>query len=152
MNWLQENRWRLLLTVVLVVLWSLICGLTYPEFTEPANATGTTLETLEKSYAEYNAQYFGNKLPKDTVIDYNLHDSEFMAVTRKPFGGSFHISFNPTYVAAERVSDLTMLHEMCHVKNWGDGHELKWRACMIQLDLQGVFREELIDSYTEKMK
>ena len=150
MNWIRENRWRLLLAVILAILWSLICSLA--ELTEHSKSTGTTIETLEKSYSAFNAQYFENKLPKDAVVDYDLYDPEFMATTTKGFDDKFHLSFNRNYVAAERVSDLIMLYEMCHVKNFGNEHGRKWRACMLQLDLQGAFREELIDSYTEKMK
>ena len=151
MTWLRENRWRILLTIILAILWCLIWDI-LPGVSlrsEPSKTGDVNREYLEKVYTEYNAEYFGNKLPKDVVIDYNLHDPEFVALTRKPFG-PFHISFNPAYAGADRTADLTMLHEMCHIKTWGDDHGSKWRACMIELELGGAFRVELIDSYKEK--
>lgn len=150
MNWLKENRWRLLLTVVLTVLWSALVGfISRPKLTEPAKAQPVTQKYLEKSYARNNAQYFENKLPV-AVVDYDLRDPEFMATTRRTYDGVFHVSFNPFYVSAERYAELTMLHEMCHIKTWNDQHGARWQACMIQLDLQGAFRDELIDSYQQK--
>jgi predicted SprT family Zn-dependent metalloprotease len=147
MNWLKENRWRLLLTVILAVLWFLIGLLISPVDTESAKAQSVTQTYLEKSYARNNTQYFENKLPV-AVVDYDLRDPEFMATTRRTYDGVFHISFNPFYVSAERYAELTMLHEMCHIKTWNDQHGARWQDCMIQLDLQG--RDELIDSYQQK--
>lgn len=152
--WLWENRWRLLLTVVLAVLWALLWDF-FPGVNlhrEPAKAGAVSQSSLKKSYQNYNAQYFEDKLPKDSAIDYDLSDPNFMATTMLASDGKFHLSFNRYYITADRVADLIMLHEMCHIKNWDDGHGRKWRSCMINLDLQGAFREELIDSYTEKMK
>ena len=154
MNWLRENWWRLLLIVILAALWALLWDF-FPGvhlYGEPARASGVNQKYLEKSYADFNAQYFKERLPKDVIIDYELHDSEFMALTQREGSGRFRITFNPYYLTAERNADLTMLHEQCHVKNWGDEHGNKWRSCMIQLDLAGAFREQLIDSYQEKMK
>lgn len=149
MNWIRNNRWQILLTIILTILWALIWDL--PNFRgEEAKANPVSRDYLEKSYALYNAEYFGNKLPKDTVIDQDQTDPNFMAITTKPFDGKFHIGFNSSYVSAERTGDLTLLHEMCHVKTWGDDHGGKWRACMISLDLHGAFREELIYSFQEK--
>lgn len=149
MNWLRENKWRILLTIILAVLWSLIWDL--PHFhSERAKAAVVSREYLERSYALYNAEYFGSKLPADAVIDQDQTDPDFMAATTKPFDGKFHIGFNSFYVSSERTGDLTLLHEMCHVKTWGDQHGSKWRACMINLDLHGAFREELIYSFQEK--
>jgi hypothetical protein len=151
MNWIRENWSWLLLTVILAALWALLWDF-FPGVNihgEPVKATGVTVKSLKRSYAEYNAEYFENKLPKDTIIEYNLDDSNFVALTSKFSDGRFHIGFNPAYTGADRFADLVMLHEMCHVDNWGDNHGRKWRACMIELDLRGAFREELIDSYEE---
>lgn len=147
MNWIRENRWQILLTIILAVLWSLIWDL--PNFrSEPSKATGVDEKLLIKAYRDYNNQYFDGKLPA-AVIDYELRNPEFMALTTVDSTGRFHISFNPFYVTAERNADLTMLHEQCHIQNWGDNHGKKWRACMLSLDMRSAFREELIDSFRE---
>jgi|SRR5579859_1598332 len=146
MNWFWENRWRLLLAVVLAVLWSSLCGVVFDQ--KPAKTGEVNRVYLEKAYADYNAQYFGNKLPKNTAIGYNLHDPNFVALTTEA-GGRFHINFNPAFAGADMMANLIMLHEMCHIKNFGDTHKRRWIACMTELDNEGAFREELIYSYQE---
>jgi hypothetical protein len=148
MSWLRKNFWWLVLVIVTAVIWSYLSDL-WVIRVEHAKAQSVTQKYLEKSYARNNAQYFENKLPV-AVVDYDLRDPEFMATTRRTYDGVFHISFNPFYISAERYAELTMLHEMCHIKTWNDQHGARWRACMIQLDLQGAFRDELIDTYQEK--
>jgi predicted SprT family Zn-dependent metalloprotease len=121
-------------------------------------ANSAKRDRLYDKYEEYNQQYFGNKLPKDIIIDHN--EPEMMASTMYLGGnaGRFLISFNDKYTAAERVADTTLLHEMCHVKTWDEQptsgtfdqssrHGPRWRSCMLQLDMQGAFRYELIDGY-----
>lgn len=147
MNWIRNNRWQILLTIILAVLWSLIWDL--PKFhSEPTQTSVVNEKLLIKTYHDYNNQYFDGRLPS-VVIDYELRNPDFMALTTVGDGGEFHISFNPFYVTAERTADLVMLHEQCHVKNWGDNHGKKWRACMTSLDMRGAFREELIYSFQE---
>ncbi len=114
-------------------------------------------DRLYGQYQEFNEEYFGNKLPKDIIIDHN--EPKMMASTMYLSGiGRFYISFNDKYTLAERVADETLLHEQCHIATWSeqptDGtfdqskrHGPRWRACMLQLDMQGAFRTELIDGY-----
>lgn len=121
-------------------------------------ANSAKRDRLYDRYEEYNQQYFGNKLPKEIIIDHN--ESKMMASTMY-IGGEvqrFQISFNDKYTAANRVSDEILLHEMCHVKTWDEQptngtldqsarHGQRWRSCMLQLDLQGAFRNIIIDGY-----
>lgn len=114
-------------------------------------------DRLYEIYSEYNSLYFGSKLPKEVVIDHS--EAVQMATTMKMPDGYFHIAFNDKYTAAEVVQNLVLLHEMCHVKTWGeqptDGtfdqsrrHGPLWRSCMLELNVQGVFRREIIEGYT----
>jgi len=107
----------------------------------------TSLFLLRSWYAEYNEQYFQNKLPKNVVIDLNLRTGN-MASTSFPKFEKYHISFDPHYVASQRAGRITLLHEMCHIKTWGEIEEVhgpRWRACMLEVDMQGEFRDIIID-------
>lgn len=124
------------------------------EDSEPAvSITGLTL-----SYAGANDEYFGGKLPKNVTITLDETNSGFMASTMVHSDGTFWIQFNPKYTAAERVANITLLHEMCHIKVWpqthddmfADDHGPLWRGCMLSLDAQGAFRQQIIDGYREK--
>lgn len=117
-------------------------------------AKGITLSTdLKMLYDEYNNEYFGDKLPKDAIIDWAEYDSEYMATTIRMTDGTYHIAFNEKYVQADRVLKTTLLHEMCHIPTYDDftvkdgWHGKRWRACMLGLDMRGAFRRELIDGY-----
>lgn len=114
-----------------------------------------TVSYLERLYAIDNETYFRNRLPKHPSID--LTEDKNMASTLCNDGDCV-LKFNLKYVAAERVANFTMLHEMCHVMVWGkelddDGKEIVhgkiWRSCMLQLDAVGAFREIIIDGYRE---
>lgn len=109
-------------------------------------------------YAIYNVQYFDDKLPKDTVVTYadikpTISDprTDLMGITWQDFNQKMHIQLNPRYVSGERFAKITLLHEMCHIKTWGQSnkeHSFQWRACMLGLDTQGAFRKLIVDGYT----
>lgn len=117
----------------------------------------TDLQYLQQSYAAYNEQYFHNRLPKKIVIGLDEHSR--MATTFCDDSDNCAIQFNLEFTEAPRVADLIMLHEMCHVKVWKTDvvtfgghveladHGRGWRGCMLQLDMQGIFRGILIDNY-----
>jgi hypothetical protein len=108
----------------------------------------TSLFLLNSWYAQYNDEYFDNKLPK-AIIDLNLRNGH-MAETSYPDFKTFHITFDPHYIAAHRTARFTLLHEMCHVRTWGDDdHGPRWRTCMLGIDQQGGFRNIIIDKYQE---
>jgi hypothetical protein len=108
-----------------------------------------TLAELQAAYSTYNITEFNGDLPGDTLIDFNEHDKDNMATTALLTDGKFHLSFNRKYVTGVRIMNMTMLHEMCHVKTYGNEHGLIWQSCMLDLDRAGVFREILIDGYHE---
>jgi len=97
-------------------------------------------EQLRQWYDQNNEQYFLGMLPKDTVIDYSLHDDEFMGATTK-IEGKFHISLNRKYNLAVNVAKVTLYHEECHVSTWGEieQHGLRWKSCMHRIENEGAF-------------
>jgi hypothetical protein len=115
---------------------------------------------LQQTYGWYNSEYFDDTLPRDVVLDWSATGDDEMAHTTHSLGGRFNISFNDRYTEAERVANETMLHEQCHIKTWGNvvtpeevmtgRHTRAWRACMLELDLKGAFRHEIIDYYDGK--
>lgn len=106
-------------------------------------------ETLTRSYAEFNTDWFGNKLPSSVSILYVLvPDSKLIAQTRDRINadGSTHftIFINAYYDRDLREAEFTELHEMCHVYNSVEGREFEahgthWQACMLQLAMNGAF-------------
>lgn len=159
-----KHRLKLLVFVAALVAWCIAIG-TAPNKHHAARSvahspTQMALESetiLRESYAELNEELFHNRLPQDTILDWsNVTD---MAITEQHKDGQFHIMFNPKYALAYRVMRLTMIHEQCHIKVWHtyerptledvatSQHGPTWRACMLQVELQGGFRRELIDFY-----
>jgi SprT-like family len=126
----------------------------YPQ--EVKHHPDTSVEMLRKWYREFNEAYFQNKLPDNTTFDLNLRNGN-MAQTSIPGWAVFNISMDPHYVAAQRMGQLTLLHEMCHVETFTDSrdpkvqHGEKWLACMTRIDVAGGFRDIIIDRY-EKVK
>lgn len=111
-----------------------------------------SVSQLQATYDSFNEEYFNNSLPKNAVVDYGEYDDDFMATTQVISGNRFHIALNESYTGGARNARLTLLHEQCHIKTWGqdrDQHGKLWRSCMLQLDMAGAFREQLIDGYRE---
>ena len=113
-----------------------------------------SVDFLRKLYVADNAAYFENSLPTNTKLDFDLRDKRRMAETGAKVFGEFHISLNPEYTLAERTQELILLHEMCHIKTWGetieDHHGPRWRACMVKIDMMDGFRDILIENYRRK--
>lgn len=121
-----------------------------------AHAPSRTQQELKNLYDMNNERYFGHKLPTDTVVDWGESDDKYMATTDKMSDGRFHVAFNGNWTRGDQTTEFVMLHEMCHVKLWdgtqkGTEHGPKWRACMLELDSMGAFREILINEYKENL-
>jgi len=150
----MTTRNKVLLTILLAVIFWAIFGCT-PRVTTNSStrvANDVTVSYLRQSYATYNEEFFRNRLPKDTHIDMSPETDDMATTSCNLEGTGCVLHFNPRYVLASRVADFTMLHEMCHIKTWGPEsvkHGRVWRACMMQLDLQGAFRDIIIDRYWE---
>jgi predicted SprT family Zn-dependent metalloprotease len=158
----MKLRTKIVLTILLAFLvWALVDFFApdtdVAEFHDSYASVGAakkpTAESLAVDYRAYNEEYFGNKLPKDTVIGFDERNPEFLASTTHS-SPSF-IEFNPAYDLGFRHTRLVLLHEMCHVRvgqTWDDngGHGIRWRVCMLSVDMQGAFRTLLIDGYQER--
>lgn len=114
-------------------------------------------------YRVDNEGYFHNHLTRVPVINTYEDDPAIMASTMCNEIGVCTIRFNLKYITSQRVAELIMLHEMCHVKTWNQEnlmfggkmtqvfHGRMWRSCMLSLDAEGAFREIIIDNYSEGM-
>ena len=103
-------------------------------------------DRLDAWYRGYNEKYFNNELPKEITITHDLRDNRFQAWTQR-LGDSFHVAFNPLYNLASGTERLTLLHELCHIRNFVesetefDDHGPKWQSCMHDLAHKGAFDE-----------
>jgi hypothetical protein len=150
----MKTRTKILITIILAFLTFQIFQYFQSSPGEPSKASFDDLtEYLVGRYEIYNSEYFKDKLPKDTVIDFSETRDAFVALTTKLPDGRYHIAFNRKYVRTPDFGDLILLHESCHIPTYDyydrvDGfHGKEWRACMTELDLQGAFRYELIESF-----
>lgn len=142
----MKTRTKIAIAIILALLYFTIQN-GFPRSREEAQ--GVTLAELQAAYSTYNITEFNGDLPGDTIVDFNEHDKDNMASTTLLLDGKFHLSFNRTYINGVRVMNMVMLHEMCHVKTYGNEHGLIWQSCMLDLDRSGAFREIIIDGYHE---
>lgn len=157
----MKTRTKALIAILAAVIYVTVEGYIQSEKSVPAPqaaalfvpapySNDTNLTKLRAWYAEYNEEFFDNSLPTDVKIDLSLRNGR-MAESSFPEFKAYRISFDPHYVASERVGRFTLLHEMCHVKTWGETtdsyHGPRWRTCMLQIDLNDGFRNIIIDKY-----
>ena len=102
---------------------------------------------LQVDNSGINDEYFNGELPKDVIIAYEPLKAKALAQTYVGDDGKFHIVFNSIYSNPPRYGVLTLEHETCHVKTWGEEerHGRHWRACMFMLESKDAFRDQLID-------
>jgi hypothetical protein len=145
-------NWKKLIALEITVLTVLVfwLGSIQPAKFQP-NKVWTAETDVTNFYQAANSAYFGDRLPKDTVLDWSETRLTYMATTVYS-DSKFHIMFNPTYIASTRYIHLTEYHEMCHIETWTeqpDTHGPRWRTCMLRLDMSGAFRREIIDGHNE---
>lgn len=165
----QKKFWtlpkKIAFTIALAILiWALFGCARSIHVDESVGSADTDAAFLQREYASYNDQLFGNHLTKTPKIDTDLHSDSMADTTCVNDGTNCTLSFNLHYVAAPRIADIVLLHEMCHIKLWskhmpppGESpnsgsefyHDRSWRACMLSLDLNGAFRNINIDYYHE---
>jgi predicted SprT family Zn-dependent metalloprotease len=146
----MKLRWKILLVILAAVAFHLL-----EQHLSPCSAVSLSTRELQTTYSEFNTMYFSDSLPANTAIDYGEYNIEYAATTTVLPDGRFHIAMNEKYVGAARFARVTILHEQCHVKTWNterEEHGKRWRACMLQLDMQGAFREQIIDGYQERFQ
>jgi len=104
-------------------------------------------DPLEVWYQGYNVALFDHELPDKIVIDHELHDDRFMAVTDMYADGTFRISFNSKFEPSPKQGRETLLHEQCHIQLIVEGeteldvHGKKWQSCMHRLANKGAFED-----------
>jgi len=146
----MRKRWKVVLFLMILITWLWL--LNFMNGLGQLNHASAVerCEGLKVWYDQYNEQYFQNKLPHDTVIDFSEH-GPYMATTSTSDGVHFRIAFNEKYAVAARYDHVTLLHEMCHIATPGEeeneGHGPRWRTCMLVVEAEGAFRAALIDGY-----
>ena len=162
----MRTRNKILLVVFLAVLCSWLLGCTQEHFVPVPAPSGGRVDAayMQKLYETYNEGYFHNRLPRVIAINMFESNPDFMASTMCDEDMNCVIQFNDTFVVSARTAQLTLLHEMCHVKMWKtdrvtfggvtiqNDHGRVWRSCMLQLDAEGANREILIDNYHEDIR
>ena len=104
---------------------------------------------LTKWYKQYNKKYFNNDLPVENVIlcwepipEHDALCSKIYEADTDKDTGDFLIRIDPMYVSSERISRLTLLHEMLHIKLWPYvSHGDRFQKEMIMLAVAGAFKK-----------
>lgn len=150
----MKTRTKILITILLAV-GAVLLQWAHDGYVDKARHArlGKPCLALNMWYDEFNDEYFENDLPKNVVIDYGItgNEDEIAATSQLP-DGRFHIAFNEDYARAPRVAHVFLIHEMCHIKTWGEiaEHGSRWRTCMLVVDAEGAHRSQLIDGYTNQ--
>jgi SprT-like family protein len=103
-------------------------------------------DNLDAWYQGYNVALFNHELPDKILIDHDLRDDRFMALTEYE-NGFYHISFNRMYEPSPKQGRGTLIHEMCHVRQLISGelefddHGKKWQSCMHEIANKNGFEE-----------
>jgi SprT-like family len=93
---------------------------------------------LKRIYRRYNAKYFENQLPDNTVI-YWAPNHERLASTFQ-IGGIHHIEMDPTLMVAQRFIHIMLLHEMRHISLDPYGkHGDRWKSAGRRLMELGAY-------------
>jgi hypothetical protein len=142
----MKTRYKILITIAAALLYFYLVQ----SHGAPSVAAVYSEAELPAVYADLNEEYFDGQLPKDAAVDFAERDDRYAAMTRQIASGRFHIALNKDYVAAMETTRLAILHEDCHVKTWGqelDQHGRLWLSCMLALDAEGAFRDQIIYRY-----
>jgi hypothetical protein len=111
---------------------------------------------LYGEYAKYNKMYFGNTLPYATVqfvsiLDDRGNHADSMADIRRD-ASIYHIRIDKAWNPILKTADISLLHEMCHVKLDANGevpltvsdeeaHGEKFQGCMKDLAANGAMHD-----------
>jgi hypothetical protein len=111
---------------------------------------------LQDLFKFYNRQYWKGKLPKTTVVWTALSSSRFgethqndadYGESEKQDDGTFVIRLDVIKNREANVAKTTILHEMCHIKAWGETcHQQglpddcrRWLAELHRIMMEGAF-------------
>jgi SprT-like family len=100
---------------------------------------------LQEDYSRFNSAWFAGGLPVNVIVEYTAtpYKLHVMGLT-DVVDGHFVIYIDPKYHADSKAADMTLFHEICHIRVWdaavaGDEHGAPWKACMVQLAEKGAF-------------
>jgi SprT-like family len=100
---------------------------------------------LQEDYSKFNSAWFAGNLPVNVIVEYTAapYKLHVMGLT-DVVDGHFVIYIDPKYHADSKAADMTLLHEICHIRVWdvavaGNEHGAPWKACMVELAENGAF-------------
>jgi hypothetical protein len=122
--------------VLIVLAMTVLAGLIYGR----ENPYAPTDEKLKTFYSETNANYFNNELIKNpTITTTNLNDA--MGHTDIYESGKVHIYIDKFSNPIEKQAEMTLAHEMCHLKSGSSFDEsAEFQGCMVYLAKLGAFK------------
>jgi hypothetical protein len=158
---------RLTSFLILLVTTLLLCPAVEPQ--KPVGKTKPSCDViplpfssgaLQDLFKSYNRQYWRGKLPKTTVVwtalptrfgethqnEKNDYSADFGESERED-DGTFVIRLDVVKNREANVAKTTILHEMCHIKTWGEPcHQQgvpddcrRWLAELHRIMMEGAF-------------
>ena len=96
---------------------------------------------LQDIYKYYNRTYWDGKLPANTTIVWTYPGNDRFGETQQEADGRFVIRLDPIKNREGNVAKTTILHEMCHIKTYGErpDHGARWLAELHRIMLEGAF-------------
>jgi SprT-like family len=133
---------RLLSILLLLTLWfpAQAQQVKKPAPTCEAPVLPYTTGEMQATFDTYNREYWDGKLPKTVVVWTGL--TKRYGETEKQADGSFLIRLDAVKNKEQNVAKTTLLHEMCHVKTYGQDkvdHGDRWHAELHRIMLEGAF-------------
>lgn len=133
----------ILCTLVTVLL---LCPAYAQQKPKPAPDLPFTPGELQDVYKSYNREYWDGKLPAATIVWTALAAGRF-GETDVDANGRFIIRLDSIKNRETNVVKTTILHEMCHVKTWGEECHIpgtpnkcrRWLAELHRIMLEGAF-------------
>jgi len=127
---------------------------------EPKYPKPFTDAEMQVLYTAYNIGYFNGKLPPVTFAWHTKDPDAIMQTHCVSQRTSCVIFIEPVLSPTQVYTQMSLLHEMCHIETWGEGmlsdgtfpnqeaaHGKRWRACMLRTEMDGAWRRTLIDGY-----
>jgi hypothetical protein len=107
-------------------------------------ATPMPPSKMQEDYSKFNSAWFAGGLPANVIVKYAAHPQLNAMGLTDVVDGHFVIYIDPKYHANSKAADMTLLHEICHIRVWdvavaGDEHGAPWKECMVRLAENGAF-------------
>ena len=94
---------------------------------------------LQSMYHEFNKKWFGNRLPKDRVVEFEKMYP--LGCTHFRRGRPLWIDVSSRFRTSRASAAMTLLHEMVHVElDYKTNHGPLFHKRMLQLAKAGAFR------------